>query len=170
MIQIRPYHIADKPACLAIFDSNTPKYFGRHERGEFREFLENPTCTYFVVERDSAVLACGGYWILADGRRAVMCWGMVANDQHGTGLGKWLLLYRWHLVCQVAPAAQLEINTSQHTFGFFEKFGLEVVKFTKDGYGENVDRYDMRLNLTAEVCQRIADQYEKVNAEMTNMD
>jgi ribosomal protein S18 acetylase RimI-like enzyme len=144
---IRPFEARDKAACLAVFDSNTPKYFAPHERDEFSEFLDMPTCTYFVIVNGAAILGCGGYWVPDDGSRAVMCWGMVANDKHGTGLGKWLLLYRWHIICEVAPGALLEINTSQHTYGFFEKLGLKVTEIVKNGYGEGIDRYDMRLKL-----------------------
>jgi ribosomal protein S18 acetylase RimI-like enzyme len=168
IMNIRAYDNADKAACLAIFDSNCPKYFAPHERDEFSEFLDTPTCTYYVLEQDSAILGCGGYW--TDGERAVMCWGMVDNAWHGTGLGKWLLLYRWHIICQAAPTALLEINTSQHTFGFFEKLGLEVVKITPNGYGENIDRYDMRLQLNAEVCQRITKHYQLVHSQMMTKD
>lgn len=164
-MRIRPYDPEDKSACLTIFDSNTPKYFAPHERAEFSEFLDHPTCTFYVIEHEGNILGCGGYWVPDDGSRAVMCWGMVSNERHGTGLGKWLLLYRWHIVCQIAPSAILEINTSQHTYGFFEKLGVEVVKITKNGYGENVDRYDMRLRLTPAICQRITELCQTINSQ-----
>jgi ribosomal-protein-alanine N-acetyltransferase len=152
---IRPFEARDKAACLAIFDSNTPKYFAPHERDEFIEFLNEPECTYFVIADGAEILGCGGYWVSDDGSRAIMCWGMVANDKHSTGLGKWLLLYRWKIICEVAPGALLEINTSQHTYGFFEKLGLMVTTITQNGYGEGIDRYDMRLKLNATECERI---------------
>jgi ribosomal-protein-alanine N-acetyltransferase len=165
---IRPYEARDKAACLAIFDSNTPKYFAPHERDEFSEFLDKPTCTYFVIAAGTEILGCGGYWVPDDGSRAIMCWGMVANDKHGTGLGKWLLLYRWKIICDVAPGALLEINTSQHTYGFFEKLGLKVTEIVKNGYGEGIDRYDMRLKLDATECERITVLYEQVQALLNN--
>lgn len=164
-MQIRPYVAGDKSACLAIFDSNSPKYFAPHERDEFIDFLDKPTCTYYVIEDGSDILGCGGYWVSDDGSRAVMCWGMIANDRHGTGLGKWLLLYRWKIICQTAPGAMLEINTSQHTYGFFEKLSLKVTEITKNGYGENIDRYDMRLKLDARECERISALYEQVQSQ-----
>ena len=164
-MHIRPYESRDKAACLAIFDSNSPKYFAPHERDEFSEFLDKPTCTYFVIEAGAAITGCGGYWVSDDGSRAIMCWGMVANDKHSTGLGKWLLLYRWKIISQVAPGALLEINTSQHTYGFFEKLGLKVTEIVKNGYGENIDRYEMRLKLDTAPCERITALYKEVAAQ-----
>ena len=39
-MKLREYAQADKEACLAIFDSNTPPFFAPHEREQFARLLE----------------------------------------------------------------------------------------------------------------------------------
>ena len=51
--------------------------------------------------------------------------------------------YRLKKIEKEFPATNIILNTSQHTFKFYKKFGFEVVKIKKDGYGEGLDRYDM---------------------------
>ena len=41
---------------------------------------------------------------------------------------------------------QIHLDTSQHTYRFFEKFGFSVNQISKNGYGEGLDKYDMTLN------------------------
>ena len=44
-------------------------------------------------------------------------------------------------------AKEVLLDTSQHTFGFFEKLGFVTTKITKDGYTLGLNRYDMKLVL-----------------------
>jgi len=39
------------------------------------------------------------------------------------------------------------LNTSQHTQGFYARFGFEAEKVTPDGYAPGIDRWDMVLKL-----------------------
>src|SRR5690348_13172787 len=78
---VRPYTIADREACLRIFDSNVPRFFRAGERAEYEGFLERRPGPFFVVEDEAgAVVASGG---IAPGRAepeiAVLCWGMVRS-------------------------------------------------------------------------------------------
>jgi hypothetical protein len=43
---------------------------------------------------------------------------------------------------------EITLNTSQHTLGFYQRLGFEVVEVLKDGYAEGLDRCEMRLVLT----------------------
>src|SRR5712691_13268061 len=65
-MDVRPYLPANRDACLAVFDSNTPDFFKSHERRHFEEFLEGPNCSYFVMDQDGAIAGCGGYFITED--------------------------------------------------------------------------------------------------------
>ncbi len=40
---------------------------------------------------------------------------------------------------------EIQLDTSQHTYRFFERFGFNVKQISKNGYGEGLDRYDMIL-------------------------
>ena len=151
-IEIRPYQSDDKTACVEIFRSNQPRFFADEEFEDFVSFLNNLPCSYFCLIDDEIVIGCGGYFINEDEQVAGMAWGMVHNSRHGTGLGKLLLLYRLAQICQAGQANKIIMDTSQHTFKFFEKLGFIVTKVISDGYGAGLDRVDMELIITDKTC------------------
>lgn len=162
--QFREYQLTDLPACLEVFDSNIPKYFAPEEREEFTTFLKLPSCVYLVLEEEGKIMGCGGYYLVRERQEAGLCWGMVRNELHGTGLGKLLLLERLNRIVEHPKASFIRLDTSQHTFGFFEKLGFEVEKITPDGYWKGLDRYDMKLLLNPATRQRIHRIYQGVQA------
>lgn len=139
---------------MAIFDSNIPTYFADYERADFElslnafdegrlAYKDSLKETYFVLEDEGRVVACGGYSLYSTKMEASMTWGMVHNALHKQGYGRALFSYRLREVTSLHPDYQLVLNTTQHTFPFFEKFGYKVVKITPDGYGPGLHRYDM---------------------------
>lgn len=101
---MRPYQITDKPACMAIFHSNRPKFFTTEEIPEFSKFLDGPNCDYFVMETDTNdIIGCGGHYTNAEHTRGGLAWGMVHQDYHGQGLGKKLTLFRLLKLSEKAP-------------------------------------------------------------------
>ena len=152
-MHLRPYQPADFAQCLAIFDSNTPPYFAPHEQAEFAEFLQKSNDPYFVVTiAADRVIGCGGYYLYTAEPMAGLSWGMVANTYHGTGAGRFLLLARLQQLCQTTNAVAVVINTSQHTYGFFEKVGFVVDTITADGFAVGLDKYKMILHLRPDWC------------------
>lgn len=144
----RPFAPADRDACLAVFDSNTPRFFAPEERGEFEGFLGNiEACEgrYLVLTRGASVIACGGLSFNPAGTQASLSWGMVNRAHHGQGLGSRLTRERIALARQVTGISELVLSTSQHSRGFYEAFGFGVVKITQSGLGTGLDRYDMAL-------------------------
>lgn len=158
---IRPYTEADENGCLEVFGSNVPKYFSEGERAEYLAFLRDPEDrgTYFVMERGGEIVGCGGYYIKSDGKGGGLTWGMVRRELHGTGLGKRLLLERLFRLAQTPGLESIALDTSQHTFGFFEKLGFVTQKITPNGYWDGLDRYDMKLSLGEAARQRIKNAY-----------
>lgn len=154
---LRSYAPADRAACLAIFDGNTPRYFGVRERDEFAAFLDAPTCTYFVVVLDGSVVACGGYYVNSERREAGLCWGMVEIARQRTGIGRFLLLSRLVMLCDTAVADVVRLDTSQHSQGFFERLGFVADSVTRDGFGAGIDRVAMHLILTRGHCRALRD-------------
>ena len=151
---IREYTTADRQACLGIFDSNCSQYFDPSER----EYIENwltaqdegrPTYPnsagdrFYVLEYEGTVIACGGFYLLKDEHAVSISWGMVHVGHHRKGFGRQLFQYRLDVIRKLRPDAKILLDTSQHTFGFFEKMGMKIKAVTKDGYGEGLDRYDM---------------------------
>lgn len=144
MAHIRPYTPAARPACLAIFRSNLPKYFAPEELPLFAAWLDKPGLTdYYVLEVEGRVVGCGGFYALPEQRQANLAWGMIHSDHHGQGYGSLLTGYRLELMRERYPGYALMLSTSQHTFGFYEKQGYEVREVIPDGFGEGLDKYIM---------------------------
>lgn len=148
MDTLRPYTLADRDLCLAIFDSNVPHYFDPIERERFSSFLMAPLGHYFVVERDGEVVACGGYLVLSDPSVAELTWGMVKNDRHGGGLGRFLTQARLDVMKSLPGVTRAYINTSQHVQGFYSTIGFAVTSVEVDGHGRGIDSVKMELTIS----------------------
>lgn len=147
MDTLRPYLPADRVICLDIFDSNTPRFFDPSERDKFARFLLDPVGSYFVVEREGRVLACGGYLVLADPSMAELTWGMVSGNQHGNGLGRFLVLSRLDLMRELPHVSHAYINTSQLVQGFYAGLGFSLTRLKRDGHGVGIDSVELTLKL-----------------------
>lgn len=160
-MKIRAYTPADKGKCLDVFKSNCPKYFDRSELELFERWLEHqasehpvyqsPTYTnserdaYYVIEIPvSGIIGCGGFYIVKDLPEARLAWGMIHVNFHRQGYGTALYQYRNDIIQREWPRHVLTLGTSQHTYSFYEKMGLTVTAIVKSGYGEDLDRYDMK--------------------------
>lgn len=143
----RDYTAADRQGCLAVFDSNVPRYFVTEERAEFAAFLEELPGPYFVLLDGEAVVGCGGYALEEDGVTASFCWGMVDQRRHGTGLGRRLAEERLARIRADARVGRVQLHTSQHTRGFYERVGFVTLGVTPDAYAPGLDRCDMLLEL-----------------------
>lgn len=143
---IRTYIPEDKEACLQIFDSNYPKYFADHERQEFINWLDKSDREdYFVIEEeDKNIIACGGLFTDTKLKTVGLAWGMVQSKEQGKGYGKVLAAYRLQLMKKQFPRHDKIVNTSQHTYRFFEKLGFKVENIIPDGFGKGFDKYQMK--------------------------
>jgi predicted GNAT family N-acyltransferase len=146
---VRNYGPTDEPECLALFDGNTPKFFAPSERQQFIRFLQKDALdwSYQVLERNDRIVACGGFAVQKDGTTANLCWGMVDRELHRTGLGSALLHARLAAAAATPGVTQITLDTSQHTQGFYARFGFKLVNITLDAYGPGLDRWDMLLPL-----------------------
>lgn len=147
MTAVRAYAATDRDACLALFDGNVPTFFAASEREDFAAFLDGHAAdwTFQVIERDGRVVACGGHKVAGDGVTAGFCWGMVDRALHRTGLGSVLTEARLRAARATPGVTQACLDTSQHTYRFYERFGFVVEAVVADGYGAGLDRHDMRL-------------------------
>ena len=150
MMTRRAYSPADRAACLALFDSNVPGFFDMSEREDFDGFLDDVirhAWPYLVIERDGVIVGCGGHAVEPDGVSVALCWGMVDGRLHGQGLGQALTEARLDAARKVPGATRIVLNTSQHTQGFYARFGFIAEAVTPDGYAPGIDRWDMVLTL-----------------------
>jgi predicted GNAT family N-acyltransferase len=155
----RPYTSDDEAACLQLFDSNTPKFFGAGERTGFESFLQRQPCPFFVVESEELVIACGGYCREENSANIIgLAWGMVRNDLHRQGVGTFLLHERLKAIFRENPTAKVIIDTSQYSQSFFARFGFKATQLTPDYYAPGLHRVDMELELTDNLRRMIADK------------
>jgi ribosomal protein S18 acetylase RimI-like enzyme len=148
--EVRDYRAGDREACLAVFDTNVPKFFSRDERPRFASFLDHLPGPYLVLTREAGeIVACGGAALEPGGRVASLCWGMVSAELHGTGLGKLLLQKRIERVRRIPGVELLRLDTSQHTRGFYERFGFVTREIVENGYAARLDRCELTLDLRA---------------------
>ena len=144
-IRLRQYAPEDEPAVIAIFRSNSPKYFTIDEEQGLQDFLNSKLAElYYVIEKDGNVVGAGGIGLNDRQPPTVsLCWGMVHNDHLGTGLGKELTQFRIDLAQQTYGDLPLVISTSQHTRGFYERFGFELTRHQMDGFSPGIDICEM---------------------------
>lgn len=142
----RVYRPDDRAACMAVFDSNVPRYFHPGEAPEFSAFLDHQADRYLVVCDGNQVVGCGGFSISDDGRQASLCWGMVRRDRHGQRIGERLLQARLAAIATTG-ARSVRLSTSPHTAGFYRRCGFEVMDVEPDGLAPGLDAVEMRLSL-----------------------
>ncbi|WP_109355861.1 GNAT family N-acetyltransferase [Sphingorhabdus sp. EL138] len=146
---IRPFVATDKDACLALFDSNVPRYFDASERGDFSKFLDRPDGDYFVVEQATEICGCGGF-VKEDRGQARFTWGMVDNARHGSGLGRLLAEYRLRAIKASGRFQEAELFTTPKIAPFFAKFGFDIVDIEKDGFAPDMDKVQMILRFASD--------------------
>jgi predicted N-acetyltransferase YhbS len=157
-VQLRSYRPADRSACLALLDGNRPEFFGEKDRAEFAEFLDHPVGPYFVLELAAkrGLAGCGGYFVDGERGAAGLSWGIVARSLHRCGLGRVLLLERLAQICRATAAGvTVRLHTSQHTEGFFRRYGFAAKRRVSGGYAPGLDQVFMELQLDTELCARI---------------
>jgi [ribosomal protein S18]-alanine N-acetyltransferase len=153
-MEFRSYEPSDRAACLSMFNSNVPVFFDPSELILFENFLdkieqgmtgkaENIEEHYYVQEVDGKLTGCGGIALRETGDVVCMAWGMVDNSLHRRGYGRELLKFRLQKMEEIYPNVKIVLDTTQHSFRFFEKFGFSITKFTEDAYAPGMHRYDM---------------------------
>jgi GNAT superfamily N-acetyltransferase len=139
----RNYTPADKAACLAIFDGNTPPYFDPSERPLFESFLDDPRGPYLVLEQHDAIVGCGGFAREDDGTTISFTWGMVDRSQHKSGLGRLLTEVRLQRISALDNVQSIQLNTTPQIAPFFEHMGFRRTRFEADGYAPGMDKVTM---------------------------
>lgn len=140
---IRPYEQSDIESIVNVFRSNIPRYFGPSEEPGLLSFLAERSGHYYVIEIDGEVVGAGGI-ALNDDDTVSLCWGMVHSNNLGTGLGRRLTEFRIDRSKEKFGTKPMVTSTSQHTEGFYRKFGFVTVEHTPDGFGPGIDICRMR--------------------------
>lgn len=142
---LEPYvEASHRDGCLAVFDSNLPKFFAPDERALLEAFLAAPRGRYFVVCDEGRVIASGG--VAMRGDDAVLTWGMVHATLHRRGIGRDLTEARIEIAREMG-ASRLCIDTTPHSEGFYVRVGFVATAREPDGFGPGLDRVSMLLAL-----------------------
>lgn len=150
MLQLRSYQDTYREACLRLLHSNVPHFFAPSEEEDFHTFLTRDADDDYFVVTDSSErhLGCGGVYLR--GGSAGFCWGMVERGQHRQGIGTFLLVARLEHLRRTYPHINtVRLDTSQHSQGFFARFGFVITQVTPNAYAPGLDRFDMVLQLGA---------------------
>jgi [ribosomal protein S18]-alanine N-acetyltransferase len=150
---IRPYEIKDRAACINAFKTNIPLFFTESEITDFENFLirmENletdkhyKNTHYYVFLLEDKIIGCGGFGNKENTENMSLAWGLIDNAYHKKGFGKAFLKYRLEQIKLLYPNTTIVLDTTQHSFSFFEKFGFVTAKITNDFYEKGMHRYDM---------------------------
>lgn len=146
-INIRPYELSDRTALETIFLLNTPKYFAPEELGDFLEYLDLFGDDYVVVSVGNKVVGGGGYWVRSFDQQGGLSWAFLHPDYQGTGVGKELALYRIERIRETGVAKTIMVETSQYSFGFYEKLGFKLLSKQSDYWSKGIDLYSAVLEL-----------------------
>ena len=119
-----------------------PIYFAEDEVSLFKKYLQKKDIHYYLLF-EKKIIASGGYGFNKKEKTIDLTWGMVNSHMHKKGYGKILLNYRIKKIAKDFPNINITLNTSQKTFKFYENFGFQVKKITKNFYRKGLDRYDM---------------------------
>jgi len=145
-VTLRPYTPADRDACLAIFDSNCPRFVAPVERADFEAFLAAPPGRYGVLCDDSGgIVGCGGVNFDRDGRHAHLTWGLIHGTHHSRGLGRVMTLERLRWIAETPGVERVMMDTSQHTVGFYENLGFRQTRVIENGYAQDLHRHELEL-------------------------
>lgn len=143
MITIRAYDPSDRAACLALFTSNVPDFFGADEQPGFERFLDAPDAEFAVATRANRVIGCGGSYVRDGVGR--LCWGMVQRELQGQSVGTALLWTRIEALFSQASVSRVALSTSQRSAAFFARFGFTVTETIADGLAPGVEEVRMQL-------------------------
>ena len=144
-LSFRPYLSADRDACLAIFDANTPAFFAPGERSDYSDFLDNDSDGYEVCDVEGQVVGAFGLWGTSKAR-TTLCWIFLDPGLQRAGVGT-AIMQRVISKSRASQSRVISIATSQKAAPFFAKFGAVTKSTTENGWGVGLDRVDMELNL-----------------------
>ncbi|MBA3682972.1 MAG: GNAT family N-acetyltransferase [Bacteroidetes bacterium] len=144
MIRFEKYSEIFLHKVISIFRSNIPKYFFDFEEKDLIEDLPEINRTFYVMYYNDEIVGAGGY-ALNDDDTVSLCWGMVHHNYLKQNLGKALLEFRLNEIEKYFPGKIITNVTSQHTTGFFEKYGFEIKYVTENGFGPGLHLCKMEL-------------------------
>jgi ribosomal-protein-alanine N-acetyltransferase len=153
----RRYTPADRSTCMAILESNMPRFFSNQDRVEYQSFLDAPTGTYSVLEQvHGHIIGCGGIATRDQERVGILTWGMIHVSYHYQGWGRQLAFLRLSQFSEYPSIQKIILNTSQETAGFYEMLGFHTTEFLPNFYCEGLHCLKMEQQVDDKFYNRLA--------------
>lgn len=147
-VRFRCYDVRDRDRCLALFDANSPEFFAANERPEYSTYLDESAGRYSLCEVQGEL--AGAFGLSApQGKARRLNWIMLHPAFKGRGIGTRILDYV-AASCRDSGTAVLKIAASHRSAPFFSRVGATVVNTTQHGWGPDMHRVDMQLELGVE--------------------
>jgi|TARA_B110000914_G_scaffold91874_1_gene80826 N-acetylglutamate synthase-like GNAT family acetyltransferase len=133
--------------CLSLFDENCPKYFALNERNDYIKYLKSNPKGYKTLFSNKKIIAAYGFNInkaLGSGR---LSWIIVSPSSKNNGIGTEIMesIKKTSLTNNLST---VDISASHLSAPFFKKFGYIEIKIIENGWGNNMDRVDMKWENT----------------------
>jgi len=147
-IKFKSYEAGYRNKIIDIFKSNCPKYFHLSDIKDLTHFLDQYADVNFkVVIVDNEVIGCGGHYVNHQRQFFGIAWVMFKRFAIGTRMLFHLAdEFFGHILFNISKEGHcygIVINTTQHMESMFCRYGFKTVAIIKDGFGENLDHYEM---------------------------
>ena len=131
-------------ACMALFDANCPQFFAPNERDDYLDFLKSQPVGYQVCLLNDEVV--GAFGLLKHNQEYAINWIMLSPKTQGSGIGKQVME---HVIASSVDQGidRISIAASHLSAPFFAKFGAVAVNEIEHGWGQDMHRIDMVLNI-----------------------
>lgn len=132
--------------CLELFDENCPRYFAENEKEDYIDFLNRRRSDYFVGSMGALVVSAFGMTSELTSSRGRLSWILVSQKSKGNGIGTQMMEFVKNAAIEKNLKA-IDIAASHLSASFFKKFGAIELNRIPNGWGENMHRIDMEINL-----------------------
>ncbi|MGR5445056.1 GNAT family N-acetyltransferase [Vibrio jasicida] len=140
-ISFRSFLPSEKEDCLCIFDENCPEYFATNEREDYADFLDSDPQGYEVCFLNGELVGAYG---LSGKIQAFhsLNWILISPKAQGMKIGHEFMSRAKRL-----NIPQIKIAASHLSAPFFAKYVAVELSHIPDGWGKDMHRIDMELNL-----------------------
>lgn len=122
-----------------------PCVFAENERSDYADFLDSNLAGYEVCVSGGDIIGAFGLMGEASLYKSIN-WIMISPDAQGLGLGSRFMTPAITLANH-HQLHHIKIAASHLSAPFFAKFGAIIVSETPNGWGPNMHRVDMELQL-----------------------
>ncbi|WP_045453922.1 GNAT family N-acetyltransferase [Vibrio campbellii] len=144
-ISFRSFLPSDKEDCLRIFDENCPEYFATNEREDYAEFLDSEPQGYEVCLLNGELV--GAYGLSGNTLAShSLNWILISPKAQGMKIGHEFMSRAIDRAKRL-NVPQIKIAASHLSAPFFAKYGAVELNHIPDGWGKDMHRIDMELNL-----------------------